>query len=902
MTGRAPTARGRTRTLPLLLQGTVLRAHRAGIATTALATLLVAGAIALSLAPGGWAYGGAATVAAHATDARLAWWQLAVMFGVASVFVAHVEVNAESHTFSFSEVPLVLGLLFAVPGDLVAGRLVGEALVLAVYARQAPGKLAFNLSVFLAETTLATEIVARVGPADGHLDATVCAAVFLAAAGAGQLGATAVWAVIRLHDGRMRLATLMLVAAVTTAGNASLAVVAAVVTAAMPWALGPLLVVCAVMLAAYRGYARLSRRYGGLRSLYEFTTTTSGTARRQQTAVQVLTEARRLMRAGISMALLPRITDDGGGVETDPSDQGVGSRDDADAAQWVLTTVSATPATATDDGPTAAVRPPTALPAWLRDHVLAGNTLLIPHGTRNPSHLATLAHLGVADLIAAPMASGDDVTGILVVADRIGDVSTFDTDDALMLATLASQAAVAMQNAGLIEQLHGQIQAREHEALHDALTGLPNRTLFLRSLDSTLAEPVDPRATVLLMDLNGFKEVNDTLGHHTGDRLLEQVADRLRHAAPAGATVARLGGDEFALVVPGLGHVDEGLATAEDLNATLREPFTLDGLTLEVGASIGVAVAPEHAADATTLLQRADVAMYAAKAAHLSASVYSPDADWHTHDRLRLAHELRRTIETGRVTVVYQPIARVGDGRVTDVEALARWHHPELGAISPETFIAVAERTGLIHDLTWSVLDQVLAQARIWRSTGIDLGVNVNLSVLLLRDKDLPRKITDALQRHRLPPAALSLEVTETGIMTDPARMTRTLEDLVATGVAIAIDDFGTGHSSLAYLQRLPVSKVKIDKSFVMPMAADLNARTIVKSVIELAHNLDMEAVAEGVEDLRTLDHLSALGCDHIQGYYLSRPIPAVEITEWLAGRDAAAASTRTLRAVRTAN
>ncbi len=876
MTTAAGHTAGRTRRGSRRPLRSVPAARREAAATAALGSALVLAGIALTAVPH---RSGALGGAPGDQVVTLSFWYLVPLFVATGTFVAHVEVNSETHSFSLSEVPLLLGLLFANPAEFIAARLVGEALVLVLYARQAPAKILFNLSVFFAETALATAVYGVLAPSGTRLGPAACVVAFVAVAAAGQLGAAAVWAVIRIHAGRLRPTVVLLSAAVTSLANGSLAVVAAVVAVHAPWALAALVLFGVVLVTVYRGYAGLARRYGGLQLLYEFTTATANADQRDRTAERVLREAARLLRARTALALL--------------------AFPDHERVRWeLLEYPGGGPGQAADGLP--GMDPDRVLPGWLREQVRSGRTLLIPRGTQDPAYLAVLAAVGAADLVAAPLAAGEDVTGILLVADRLGDVSTFDDEDALLLAAVSSQAAVALENAGLIEKLHDQIRAREHDALHDALTGLPNRALFLRTLDEQLGGAGASRTAVLLMDLNGFKDVNDTLGHHTGDGLLQQVAVRLRSGAPAGSTVARMGGDEFAVVVPALGSAADGLRTAEELHAILRQPFALDALTLEVGASIGVAIAPEHATDGATLLQRADVAMYTAKATHLPAALYDPGGDWHTHDRLRLAHELRRAIESGQITVAYQPIARTGDGRVTAVEALARWHHPELGAIGPDTFIGVAERTGLIDELTWSVLDQAAAQTRAWRSAGLDLAVNVNLSVHLLRDDDLHRKVLAALARHRVPPAALTLEVTETGIMTDPGHMTRTLERLATAGITLAIDDFGIGQSSLTYLQRLPATKVKIDKSFVLALATDPNARTIVKSVIELAHNLDMQAVAEGVEDQRILDHLAQLGCDFVQGYYLSRPIPGVEVTEWLTERHRSVPSPRTpLRSVR---
>jgi predicted signal transduction protein with EAL and GGDEF domain len=353
-------------------------------------------------------------------------------------------------------------------------------------------------------------------------------------------------------------------------------------------------------------------------------------------------------------------------------------------------------------------------------------------------------------------------------------------------------------------------------------------------------------------------------------------------------TVARLGGDEFVLLLPGLPDAAAGVEVAREVTQALRRPTELASMTLEVNASIGMAVWPDHGDEPGTLLQRADVAMYAAKRTRAGVNLYDPDTDWNSQLRLRLAGELRQALADQHIDVWYQPIARSGDGRVVGAEALVRWFHPELGRLSPVEFVPVAERTGLIHELTLYVLEHALGQARAWHAAGLDLFVTVNLPPQVLRDLGWAEKVAERLDRYGVDPRWLTFEITESGIMTDPERMVGVLGDIAGTGVTFAIDDFGTGYSSLSYLQQLPVSKVKIDKSFVTPMASDPGAAAIVRSVVELSRSLDLAVVAEGVEDQRTLDQLVAMDCHLLQGYYLSRPIPAPEFTAWISQRVAA--------------
>jgi diguanylate cyclase (GGDEF)-like protein/PAS domain S-box-containing protein len=425
--------------------------------------------------------------------------------------------------------------------------------------------------------------------------------------------------------------------------------------------------------------------------------------------------------------------------------------------------------------------------------------------------------------------------------------------------------------------------ALEHRALHDPLTGLPNRTLF----DDRLAQAIrqgnrdaTPLA-LLLMDVDRFREINDTFGHHYGDVLLLQLGERLRDLLRESDTIGRLGGDEFAMVLP---QCDEAgaVTTAQRVLAALDEPFFLEGQYLAVSASVGIATFPAHGLDAHTLLRRADIAMYIAKRGGGGHAVYSAQLDQHSPQRLALIGEMRQAIEAGQFVLHYQPLVGLQSGDANRVEALVRWQHPQRGFIPPDQFIPLAEQTGLIEPLTRWVLDAALAQCRRWREAGVALSVAVNLSTRTLHDPNLPEVISALLRKHGIAPEQLRLEVTESVIMYDPERVLGVLARLTRMGVRFSIDDFGTGYSSLGYLRRLPVDELKIDKSFVLEMTADENDALIVRSTIDLAHNLGLRVVAEGIENLETYTRLAQLGCDMAQGFYLARPMPAAALEVWL--------------------
>jgi len=424
-----------------------------------------------------------------------------------------------------------------------------------------------------------------------------------------------------------------------------------------------------------------------------------------------------------------------------------------------------------------------------------------------------------------------------------------------------------------------QAERNRQQSLHDSLTGLPNRVL-LRQRARTALEQGGTTALVLI-DLDRFKDINDTLGHAQGDLVLQAVAARLQGALRATDTVARLGGDEFAILLPDVGDQSAALELAERAQAALDDRIEIDGLSLDVDASMGIALSGVHASDVETLLQNADIAMYAAKDRSLGVCVYGPQLNEHSHERLGLLGELRRAIDGGELVLHYQPKLGLADGQVHGVEALVRWEHPERGLVMPGSFVPLAERTPLIRALTRYVLDAALEQCAAWHAAGRDLHVAVNVSARNLLDERFVDDVLDALALRRFPAARLELEVTESAIMADPDRALRILTRLAAEGITLSIDDFGAGYTSLAHLKDLPVHQLKIDRSFVTRMSADRRDALVVRSVIELGHNLGLTTVAEGVEDQETWDQLAELGCDVGQGYHLCRPLPVEQLEAW---------------------
>ena len=416
-------------------------------------------------------------------------------------------------------------------------------------------------------------------------------------------------------------------------------------------------------------------------------------------------------------------------------------------------------------------------------------------------------------------------------------------------------------------------------ATHDPLTSLPNRTLFHERLDQQLA--TGRSIAVLLIDLDRFKEVNDTLGHARGDDLLVEVGRRLQPLLPAPDLIARLGGDEFAVFME-VADSEQALERVDELLTQIRRPFDIAGLDFDIDASIGIAMTEQTSLLAVDLIRRADVAMYTAKEDRVGSALYSSDRDHYSAETLALTGRLRRGISDGELVLHYQPQVDLATGNVIGVEALLRWDHPERGLVPPDDFIPIAERTELIHPMTAYVFSAAISQAAEWRRAGYDLNVSVNLSARNLGDDDLVESIANLLRTHGLPASSLVVELTETTVMANPQRAAAVMQRLRELGVKISIDDFGTGHSSLAYLTTLPNDELKIDKSFIQAMATDPNAETVVRAIVDLARSLRLDTVAEGVETIEDADVLRKIGCATGQGYLYSRPLTAHHLTTWL--------------------
>ena len=784
----------------------------------------------------------------------LSWWTVAIIAIGAEFMVFNVEFRRELYSITFSEIALVLGLFLASPRDLLIGRLIGEALFLVFKQRQAIRKLALNLASFLSEVTVLLAVHQTFGRQLEIALPISWLATFVAVAAASFVGYLVVFQAVRWHGAPITLRSILGIGALTIPVNTSFALMATVLIVDQPWATFLLTGIGAFLLIAYRSHTALSQRFESLSTLYEFTRLVSGAKRPDSVLEAILTQAKDLLRAERAEIWL-----------TDENDFRLRLE-------------------VNDNGQTRSALEPEygdAMHRWLS---AVDGASIVKAGSTQQYDREIARALGASDAIVAPITESGAVVGLVAVVNRLGEIVQFQETDRTMFATLSNHASVALENGRLIDRLHHEASERRHEALHDSLTGLPNRVFFSRRLEQELKSLADTHGylAVAVMDLDGFKEINDTLGHQSGDIVLEEVAKRISYSVGGAAIVARLGGDEFGLLFPAISARPELRAVARRLRDVVAQPIFIEGMSINVSISIGFAVAPDDADDGATLLQRADVAMYSAKAGNGDGvDFYEANRDENSTRRLSLGNDLRAAINDDQLTMVFQPQVRLADGAMVGVEALVRWNHPVFGQIMPDEFIPLAERTGVINELTRCVLRMSLAQAMRWRRAGHQWTLAVNVAMRNLLDHDFVTVVSELVADSRFDPTALKLEITETTIMADTARTVDSLEGLAALGIKLSIDDFGTGYSSLSHLQQLPVTEIKIDKTFVFRMTTDSSADAIVRSILDLARNLELSVVAEGVEDRVTWERLRSLGCGAAQGYHMARPMPADDLDQW---------------------
>ena len=685
----------------------------------------------------------------------------------------------------------------------------------------------------------------------------------------GLLVSTAIW----LHQGHFDVdgfGWLALGGVLAAATNVCFALVAVLLISIAPMSVVLLAIIGTIMFIAYRGYAALRQRHSELEVLQEYTTALGQTVAFEEVARAALCEGRTRLEADrAELWFLPpnggtratRVTLDGANTSTIDTNYAIPMTD----ALWGRL-VSGVPA------------------------------LVISRNDRDPGARALLTQYECTDLVAAPLRGERGLVGILLLRDRLGDVGTFTAADGRLLSALSRYTSIALENGRLVDELQGEAARREHEALHDQLTDLPNRRYFLergpRVLQATESEHI---AAVVLLDLNDFKEVNDTFGHASGDDVLIEVADRLRQALADPATIVRLGGDEFAILLPNLAGAADAANTVARIRGVLGQSHLVNGVTVNLDVSAGIALYPAHGTDIATLLRCADVAMYQLKEQRTAARIYDPSHDSHTPERLALAADLRAALADNSFALGFQPIKALASDQIIGVEVLALVEHPTRGLLAPPIYIEVAEQSDLIRTLTSYVLRRALEQRSEWAAHGLDLMISVNVSVHDLHREGFAAEVSQLLTKTATPDRRLVLELTETQALHHPERIAPVLTELRNRGVIVAIDDFGTGFSSLTSLRSLPVDEIKIDKSFVSTMTANPHDNAIVRSIVELARRLDLEIVAEGVEDEATEAQLRELGCHNIQGYILTRALPAAAFEHWLEQSPASPARSATI-------
>lgn len=764
-----------------------------------------------------------------------------ILFGyvVSERLVFHIESRNEAVSFSPADIPLALGLVLLPPLTLLAVRIVGGAIGLVIWRKQPLFKFVTNLTTFSVEVVVASFVFRHLAGVAATPSistwAALVVAIQIALVAGGVLIATAI-AFFEL-DLAARVRREFTHSYLFYLPGALLGASAAVCYLTDSWLIVVGIVPAPAIWLVLRTHGALMHRFSDLAHIHEFSSQVGRSTQIGDIAAAAVERISEHLRAA-SVDLV--VWDSAGAAMASAS---IGPREVAHKID---------------------------------------TSLLDPHGW--PTHVrseygsaldAALMECGVEEAIVVGVRHDGHLVATLMVADRTGATDHFTTDDCERLVPITQQLAVAL--------VKGQLQVEiQHQATHDRLTGLPNRAYF--EAWAARQSRSEVRASMLLLDLDRFKEVNDTLGHHIGDHLLIEAARRIERCLAPDDMLARLGGDEFAILSPDTGSTEASLL-AERISVMLEQPFELADTTLAIGGSIGIVTYPEHGLDHDTLLRRADLAMYDAKRNHNRATVFTDDLEGTDTMRLALLGELRETIREDSLGVHYQPKIEVATGRVVGAEALVRWDSISRGDIPPDIFVPMAAQAGLIGELTSQVLRRAITEASHWENLGAPIGIAVNISPHSLLDESLPDEIAVHLAEHGLPAGRLTLEVTEDSVMNDTPRVWSILERLDRLGVRISVDDFGTGHSSLSNLRRMPVSEIKVDRRFVSAMLLEHNDEVIVHSTVDLAHNLGLAVVAEGVETNDILDSLRSMGCDTAQGYGISRPLPAAHFESWLLTR-----------------
>ena len=789
-------------------------------------------------------------------EPHLPWWAVALGFAFAEICVVHVRFRRSAHSFSLADVPFVFGLVFATGDDFVLGALIGTGIVWGLVRRLQFVKLCFNLAQLAMAASLAAGILHLLAGDADALQPETWVGLYVATLASGALTIVLLGGAIAIAEGNLRapmMVQMFATDALVTLINASIAIAAALVVATDARAVPVLLVPALTVFAVYRAYISERQRHERLEFLYDANRTLSRSPEVAEALEALLARSLEAFNADVAEVLLftaegdPLRTTHGPGdhrATMEPADRAV--------AEELSGLVDV-------ENPVVSLTPPFGSP-HLRAH---------------------MQQRGIRHAMIAMLPGEERTIGTILLANRVGLERSFGADDLRLLEALANNAAVALQYDRL-EQAVNKLQSLQdqlhHQAYHDPLTDLPNRTLFMERVREELDD--EKEVAVLFVDVDDFKTVNDSLGHHVGDALLVSVAERMRSCVRPEDTVARLGGDEFAVMIPGIGDpLIDGRAVARRILKAFELPVEAGSELLSVHLSVGLASSRQSGGDGDELIRNADVAMYQAKSKGKARfELFEPQMAAAILRRHDFKEELAKAIEREQMVVQYQPIVALDTGRIVAAEALVRWEHPVRGLVPPAEFVPLAEETGLIVPLGRHVLREACRQARRWQDAETDpdvdpIRMHVNLSVAELRDPGLVDNVLASIQESGIEPGQLVIEITESQLVA--AAGVERFHELRALGVKIALDDFGTGYSSLSYLHSLPLDTLKIAKPFIDGLTAGRRESSFVGMIVDLARTLELEVIAEGIETAEQLAALRELKAGLGQGYFLGRPSAA---------------------------
>lgn len=780
------------------------------------------------------------------------WLTMILAFVLAEVTIIHFEFRQQTVSWATSEIPMVLGLFLFGPTATVIARAVAVAVVV-VKNRYRPGKVVFNVAVAVVEAALAGWMLhglLRSDVASPVMWLGVIAALLVA----GAIGVVCIAVAILITEGSVSRSfwlTLGIPLLAIVPMAATLGVIFLLLIEVTTWAAALAVGLLSLFVLLYRRYAAAAQDRRSLAEVYDFSEIVQNTGGDSDGELVILAAVREKFNAARAALWIPPYLDQ--------RPRSLAVAEDGAASY---------PGPADPDDP-------------IRVGITSGQgAKLVVRGVHATSQEAVgLDRRGANELIGVALEIETDEPGYLEVCDRNGSVLQFSPSDVELMQSLASHVSAALRQRQLLDKIR-------YDAAHDAVTDLPNRFWLVSTIDALLATaPAKQNLALLVADINGFSQVNETLGHAAGDELLRVVAATLAEHAPPNATLARVGGSQFAVVFP----VNE-IRQAEDEAAALRGAVStrvlVSGLQLAPDLIFGVAAAPLHGTSAAILLQRAEVAFEAARAQREPVVTYNTRMDEQSLRRLQLGADLADAINSPEISMVFQPIVGAGRGEIAAVELLTRWAHPRLGNITPDEFIPLAERIGLITPLTRRILRTAIDRCQAWLDEGVVISMAVNLSPVTLAEPGFVDEVTLMLRERSFPPELLTFEITEGAVISDGLALPA-LHRLHDLGVGLSVDDFGTGYSSLSRLRQLPIDEVKIDKSFVLAMSTDPGTNTIARSIIDLAHELGLRVVAEGVEDELTRTLLANMNCDFLQGYLVSRPLTERSLTSWLDVRTA---------------